>query len=197
MRGRGARRIAGIDEVGRGPLAGPVVAAAVILPKADPDWLAALRDSKQLPAARRDALAPLIRAEAACGIGAASPVEIDRLGIVPATQLAVRRALARLPIQPDALLLDAFPLPDWPGLQDAVIHGDALCSGVAAASIVAKVARDRMMAQHAHRHAGYGFERNRGYGTAEHLDALARLGPSPLHRRSFAPVARLCREDKP
>jgi ribonuclease HII len=197
LRCQGARLVAGIDEVGRGPLAGPVVVGAVVLPDDDPVWLPALRDSKQLSAARRKELAPLIRAGAACGIGAASATEIDALGIVPATRLAMRRALAQLPRLPDALLLDAFPLPDWPGLQDAVIRGDALCSGIAAASIIAKVARDRMMDSFARRHGGYGFERNRGYGTAEHLDALLRLGPCPLHRRSFAPVRRLCTAEQP
>lgn len=195
LRAAGARIVAGIDEVGRGPLAGPVVVAAVVLPEEDPPWLTALRDSKQLSPAAREALARCILSDAAAGIAAATIREIDTLGIVPAVRLAARRALALLPRTPDALLLDAFPLPDWDGLQDAPIGGDALCSAVAAASIVAKVARDRIMAGLAHRFPGYGFERNRGYGTAEHYAALERLGPSPVHRRSFAPVRALSGRD--
>ena len=191
IRAAGARLVAGIDEVGRGPLAGPVVVAAVVLPVEDPPWLGALRDSKRLSPAVRETLAQRVLADAAVGIAAATVREIDTLGIVPAVRLAARRALALLPCMPDALLLDAFPLPDWDGLQDAPIDGDALCSAVAAASIVAKVARDRIMEGLAHRFPGYGFERNRGYGTAEHYAALERLGPSPVHRRSFAPIRAL------
>lgn len=184
----GARVVAGIDEVGRGPLAGPVVAAAVVLPAADPPWLGALRDSKRLTPRQRESIAAAIRRDAAFGVGVASAAEIDALGIVPATRLAVRRALALVAPAADALLLDAFPLPDSPLPQMAVVHGDALCSAVAAASIVAKVARDRIMAGLAVRWPGYGFDHNRGYGTPAHLDALARLGPCPVHRLSFAPL---------
>ena len=190
LRAAGSRLVAGVDEVGRGPLAGPVVAGAVILPDHDPAWLPELRDSKQLSARRRDCLAALICAEAQAGVGVGTVAEIDALGIVPATRLAISRAISALPEPPDTLLLDAFPLPEWPGPQLAVIKGDALCSAVAAASIVAKVARDRMMDGLDACFPAYGFAHNRGYGTAEHLSALNRLGPTPVHRRSFAPVAR-------
>jgi ribonuclease HII len=159
-----------------------------VLPDVDPTWLCDLRDSKQLSTVRRGRLTALICAEAQAAVGVGTVTEIDELGIVPATRLAIRRALAALPEPPDALLLDAFPLPDWSGAQDAIVKADALCSAVAAASIVAKVARDRMMDGLAVCYPAFGFERNRGYGTAEHLAALAQLGPCPVHRRRFAPV---------
>jgi ribonuclease HII len=185
----GFRLIAGIDEVGRGPLAGPVVAAAVILPCRDPDWLGELRDSKQLAPGRREQLARLIRREtAAFGVGAIGARRIDEIGIAPAAREAMRRALARLAVVPEALLLDAFYLDGVPQPQEAIVRGDSRCSAIAAASIVAKVVRDRMLAGLERRYPGYGFARNRGYGTAEHLAALERLGPSPIHRRSFAPL---------
>jgi ribonuclease HII len=185
----GFRLIAGIDEVGRGPLAGPVVAAAVVLPCRDPAWLGELRDSKELTASERELLAGLIRREAlAYGIGAVSAQRIDAIGIAPAAREAMRRALARLAVTPEALLLDAFHLDGVPQPQEAIIRGDSRCSAIAAASIVAKVARDAMMDALDRRFPGYGFARNRGYGTAEHLAALERLGPSPIHRRSFAPL---------
>lgn len=188
-RALGFRLIAGIDEVGRGPLAGPVVAAAVILPPCDPDWLDELRDSKQLAARQRERLAGLIRREAlAYGVGAAGVQRIDAIGIAPAAREAMRRALARLAVTPEALLLDAFYLDGVPQPQEAIVRGDGRCSAIAAASIVAKVARDAMMDALDRRFPGYGFARNRGYGTAEHLAALERLGPSPVHRRSFAPL---------
>jgi len=181
--------VAGIDEVGRGPLAGPVVAAAVILPGRDPNWLGDLRDSKQLAAAQRERLAGLIRCEAvAYGVGAVSAQRIDAIGIAPAAREAMRRALARLSVPPDALLLDAFYLDGVVQPQEAIIRGDGRCSAIAAASIVAKVARDAMMDRLDLRFPGYGFARNRGYGTAEHLAALERLGPCAIHRRSFAPL---------
>ncbi len=181
--------VAGIDEVGRGPLAGPVVAGAVILPPYDPAWLDCLRDSKQLTAVRREVLALFIKAEAlSVGIGVVSAGRIDELGIAPASREAMRLAVAQLLPMPDALLLDAFALPESALPQQAIIRGDASCSAIAAASIVAKVARDRMMEVLDRRHPGYGFCHNRGYGTAEHLEALRRLGPSPIHRYSFAPL---------
>ncbi len=187
---RGCKVVAGVDEVGRGPLAGPVVAAAVILPNTDPAWLHLLRDSKQLPASRREDLAEQIHAGAfAVGIGFVAAGVIDRIGIAPASRAAMRMAIEQLRRPPDALLLDAFRLPEVDLPQEAVIHGDALCSAIAAASIIAKVARDRVMDGFDWRFAGYGFARNRGYGTPQHLAALERLGPSPLHRFSFAPVA--------
>ncbi len=188
-RALGFRLIAGIDEVGRGPLAGPVVAAAVILPPCDPAWLGELRDSKQLSAQQRKRLAELIRREAvASGVGAVSVQRIDAIGIAPAAREAMRRALARLALAPDALLLDAFHLDGVSQPQEAIVRGDSRCSAIAAASIVAKVARDALMDALDRRFPGYGFARNRGYGTAEHLAALERLGPSPIHRRSFAPL---------
>lgn len=187
---RGARRIAGIDEVGRGPLAGPVVAAAVILPPGDDHaWLPALRDSKALTARQREALDRRIRGEApAVAVGVAAATVIDEIGIAAAARLAMRRAVRGFEQPPDVLLIDAFLLPEAGIAQQAVIRGDGSCSAIAAASIVAKVARDRMMDALDRRFPGYGFARNRGYGTAEHLAALACLGPSSIHRRSFAPV---------
>ena len=189
----GYLRVAGVDEVGRGPLAGPVVAAAVVFP---PSFrtrkLPGLRDSKQLTAAARERLAPQVRRFAAgVGIGSASHAEIDALGIVGATVAAMTRAIRELPQSADHLLVDALRL-ECDGLPcRAIIHGDALCSSIAAASIVAKVARDSLMKELDALHPGYGFARHKGYPTAEHLAALERLGPTPLHRRSFAPVRRV------
>jgi len=186
----GCTLVAGIDEVGRGPLAGPVLAAAVILPADDaPAWLACLRDSKQLSAARRETLAYSIRAEAiAWGLGIVDAAQIDAVGIAPAARRAMRAAVRALARPPDALLIDAFFLDGVCVPQEAVIHGDARCSAIAAASIVAKVARDRLMAAYDVQYPGYGFAHNRGYGTAAHLAALAARGPTPIHRRSFAPL---------
>lgn len=184
--------ICGIDEAGRGPLAGPVVAAAVILDRAAvPQGIA---DSKRLSAPRRAALAEQILASAAVGIGIASVEEIDALNILRASDLAMRRATEALAPTPDAALIDGNRVP--PGLPcegRAVVGGDARCLSIAAASIVAKVTRDRLMDDLAARHPGYGWERNRGYGTAEHLAALAVLGVTPQHRRSFAPVHNILR----
>lgn len=184
-------RIAGVDEVGRGPLAGPVVAVAVIMP---PELhIRGVDDSKRLPAARRRELAVQIRAVAlACGVGAASAREIERLNIRAATALAMRRAVAALPLHPDHLLVDGLPVPEL-GLerQTAVVGGDGRIFSIACASIVAKTLRDGLMARLARRHPAYGWERNAGYGTAEHRAALRAHGPSPHHRRSFAPVRAL------
>ena len=184
--------VAGVDEAGRGPLAGPVVAAAVVLPAAGlPAALAgAIDDSKALSAARRAALRPAIAAACAVGIGAASVAEIDALNILQATFLAMRRAIAALPRRPAVVLIDGNRLPPrLPCPGRTVVHGDRLSLSIAAASIVAKVTRDRAMARLAAVHPGYGWERNAGYGTAEHLAALGRLGVTPHHRRSFAPVS--------
>ena len=186
-------RVAGIDEVGRGPLAGPVVAAAVVFtPSFRARSLPGLRDSKQLTAAARERLAPRVhRLAAGVGMGSASPTEIDALGIVEATKTAMARAVRQLAQGADHLLVDALRL-DCDGLPcRAIIHGDALCCSIAAASIVAKVARDRLMQELDARHPGYGFARHKGYPTPGHLAALERLGPAPIHRRSFAPVRRL------
>jgi ribonuclease HII len=185
----GYRVVAGVDEAGRGPLAGPVVAAAVVLdPENGRPWWSEVRDSKQLTARRRERLADVIRAEAAHGIGVASSEEVDALGIVAATRLAMTRAIGALPDKPSYLLLDALKLPDLDVAQRSLIRGDALCPSIAAASIVAKVERDGMMAAFDARWPAYGFARNKGYGTPEHLRALAERGACPIHRRSFAPV---------
>ena len=190
---QGFLRVAGVDEVGRGPLAGPVVAAAVVFPRGfTARRLPGLRDSKQLTAAARERLAPQIRRLAAgVGLGSASPAEIDALGIVGATAAAMTRAVRQLPSGADHLLVDALAL-ECDGLPcRAIVHGDALCCSIAAASIVAKVARDALMDALDAQYPGYGLSRHKGYPTAEHLAALDRLGPTPVHRRSFAPVRRL------
>jgi len=180
-------RFAGIDEVGRGPLAGPVTAAAVIL---DPDAIPqGLRDSKMLTAARREELFAQIIAGAEVGIAFAGPEEIDRLNIRGATLAAMRRALAALPAPPDRALIDGRDVPPMLGIPaQAVVRGDSAYACIAAASIVAKVIRDRAMRIAALHYPEYGFEDNVGYPTRTHLDALARLGPCAIHRMSFAPV---------
>lgn len=179
--------VAGLDEVGRGPLAGPVVAAAVILPQfCDAPWLARVRDSKLLSPARREELARLILRDAiATGLGAASAVDIDRCGIANANRMALTAALAALGLPPDFLLLDATLLREQPFDQMGLIKGDTRCVSIACAAILAKVTRDAMMVRLDARYPGYGFAQHKGYGSAAHLAALARLGPSPIHRRSF------------
>lgn len=189
---RGARRVAGVDEVGMGPLAGPVVAAAVIFP---PETrIRGVDDSKRLDRERREALAREIRARAAgVSIGAADVAEIDRLNVYQAGRLAMQRAVLGLEEAPDHALVDGRSVPGLACAQDRVDQGDAKVFVIAAASIVAKVYRDAWMARLDLQHPGYGLVRHKGYGTPEHLDALRRLGPSPIHRRSFAPVAELDR----
>lgn len=182
--------VCGIDEAGRGPLAGPVITAAVVLDPTRP--LAGLRDSKQLTAARREALAGAIREHAlAWALGRAEPEEIDRLNILQATLLAMRRAFDGLRPAPAAALVDGNARPDLPCHCEAVVRGDATVPAISAASILAKVARDQEMTMLERRFPGYGFARHKGYPTAAHLDALAQLGPCPAHRRSFGPVAAL------
>ena len=178
---------AGVDEVGRGPLAGPVVVAAVILRRP----IAGLADSKQLRAAERVRLSLLIREHAVIAVAAASVEEIARLNILGATLLAMRRAVGRLAMRPALVLVDGNRPPTLDLPVRCVIGGDATVPEISAASIVAKVLRDRLMANLALRHPGYGWERNAGYGTAEHLAALDRLGLNHHHRRGFAPCARL------
>jgi len=188
------RRVVGLDEAGRGPWAGPVVAAAAWLdPAALPAaLLARLDDSKRLsPAARAEifeALAAAPASAARLGVGRAGVGEIDRLNILEASLLAMSRALAGLGIEPDAALVDGNRAPALPCPVKTVVKGDSRSLTIAAASIVAKVTRDRGMAELARRHPGYGWERNQGYGTAEHRAALDRLGVTPEHRRSFRPV---------
>jgi ribonuclease HII len=193
LRAAGHVRIAGLDEVGRGCWAGPVVAAAVVLPTAalaDPALLAGVDDSKQLTAARRAELAARIVALAdAWAVGAAPAHVVDSHGIVEATRLAMQVALLRLPRPADALLIDALRLEGWPCPQTALIRGDARCLSIAAASIVAKVARDRLMTALGRRHPEYGFETHKGYGTATHQRALYTHGPTAQHRRTFRPIA--------
>jgi len=191
--------VAGIDEAGRGPLAGPVVAAAVVFLRAPPEALVALLDdSKRLSAARREAACAALHEAAAGGIlagaiGAASAGEIGRLNILRATHLAMARAVARLPAPPDLALVDGNQPPRLPCPVRCVVGGDGLSLSIAAASILAKVTRDRAMARLDARWPGYGFARHAGYPTAAHREALARLGPSPHHRRGFGPVDNLFR----
>jgi ribonuclease HII len=181
--------IAGVDEAGRGPLAGPVVAAAVILDDRHP--IKGLADSKQLTAKRREKLYDEIRAKAlCCSIAQASVEEIDRLNILQATMLAMQRAVAGLRLKPHKVLVDGNRLPPLDVLAEAIVSGDALVPAISAASILAKVTRDRELAELDQRHPAYGFAQHKGYGTAQHLQALQQHGPLPEHRRSFAPVAR-------
>jgi ribonuclease HII len=191
---RGLSRVAGVDEAGRGPLAGPVVAAAVIL---DPARIpAGLNDSKRLTAPARARLFDAIHATARVGVGQASVAEIDRLNILRASHLAMVRALAALgPV--DHALIDGNLIPrDMPCPAEALVKGDARCLSVAAASIIAKVTRDRIMVDLAQQFPGYGWDANAGYPTQSHREALRNLGVTPYHRRSFAPVHQiLCQEE--
>ena len=187
---QGLDLVAGVDEVGRGPLAGPVVAGAVVLsPSSDFRWLFHVRDSKLLDPPRREELATYIWRDAiAVGVGFVSHTAIDRIGIAESTRQAMLRAIGGLRRRPQHLLIDALRLPACSLPQKGIIDGDATCISIAAASIVAKVARDRYMKGHDGKFSGYGFARNKGYATREHLAALRRLGPCEIHRRSFAPV---------
>jgi ribonuclease HII len=180
----GVRLIAGVDEVGRGPLAGPVVAAAVILLRP----LRGLADSKTLCAEERERLAGLVRGQARIGIGAASVAEIDRINILQASLLAMRRAVLRLGCLPDLALIDGKHAPELPCPVETIVDGDALVPAISAASIVAKVTRDRLMRRLAERYPGYGWETNVGYATSAHREAIWQLGVCCHHRRSFAPV---------
>jgi ribonuclease HII len=182
-----AINVAGVDEAGRGPWAGPVVAAAVILDPQRP--IEGLDDSKALTARRRDALAVLIRARAhAWAIGLAEVGEIDRLNIRRATHLAMQRAVAGLAVAPELVRVDGNDSPVFACISEAVVSGDSLVPAISAASILAKTHRDALMHALDLAHPGYGFARHKGYGTREHAEALQRLGPCPLHRRSFKPV---------
>src|SRR3989338_7890628 len=186
MRRVGFVHVAGCDEVGRGCLAGPVVAAAVIL---SPDrHIAGVSDSKVVPAAERQQLFDqIVRDAVAWAVASADPAEIDRINIHQASLLAMRRALLSLVPLPDLVLVDAFVVPDLPMAQRGVPHGDRRCAAIAAASIVAKVTRDRQMRDLHQLDPRYGFDRHKGYATSDHLEAVARFGYSDLHRRSFRP----------
>ncbi len=184
--------VAGVDEAGRGPLAGPVGAAAVILDDLQP--IAGLNDSKKLTEKRREKLFEEILAKAlCCSIAEASVQEIDTLNILQATLLAMRRAVDGLRLKPVKVLVDGNRLPVLDVRAEAIVQGDALVPAISAASILAKVHRDRLCARLHAQYPQYGFDRHKGYGTAEHLQALAQHGPSPWHRTSFAPVARSLR----
>jgi ribonuclease HII len=187
-RRQGAMRIAGLDEVGRGPLFGPVVAAAVIL--APRCRIEGLTDSKKLSEKKRDEYSILIRANAVAWAVAVVDVEtIDRINIRRASLLAMRLAVEQLALTPDYLLIDGIDTIEWEGQQQAVVQGDSISLSIAAASVLAKVHRDRMLVELDGRFPGYGLASHKGYGCPQHLDALARLGPTPLHRKSFSPVA--------
>ncbi len=192
LQAQGYCHIAGIDEVGRGALAGPVVAGAVIFPQEmDQSCLDGVRDSKQLTPPVRETLAGQIRKAAlAIGIGSVPHSYIDLHGIVRATELAMKLAVKELSPRPNALLIDYMRLPGIDLPQKGVVEGDSLCFSISAASIIAKVARDGMMTELDTVYPGYGFAKHKGYGTREHLECLARLGPCAIHRMSFQPVGR-------
>ncbi len=178
--------VAGVDEAGRGPWAGPVIAAAVILDQSHIP--PGIDDSKKLSKSKRQCLAPLIEKSALTGIGAASVAEIDDRNILAATLLAMERAVAALPRAPAFVLVDGNKCPAWNYASTSIIRGDTISLSIAAASIIAKVARDRIMADLAADHPGYGWETNAGYGTKQHRSALLQKGITPHHRRSFAPI---------
>jgi len=182
--------LAGVDEAGCAPLAGPVVAAAVVLDRSR--FPRGIDDSKALPATTREAIYLKLRKVARIGVGIASVEEIDRLNIFWARMLAMSRAVEALGFEPAMVLVDGNRCPRWERPSHAIVAGDSKCRSIAAASIVAKVTRDRIMFEYSREHPGYGWETNKGYGTPEHHQALGRLGLTPLHRMSFAP----CRQHK-
>ncbi len=194
VRRMGFVRVAGVDEVGRGCLAGPVVAAAVVL---DPDrYIARVCDSKTVTALERERLYErIVRGAIAWAVAGAEPDEIDRFNIHQASLRAMQRAVAGLTPSPDFVLVDAFRIPDLLMAQRAVVHGDSRCTAIAAASIVAKVTRDRLMLELHSRDPRYGFDRHKGYATRDHLDAVSRFGYSEAHRRSFRPPSLFDRMD--
>lgn len=180
--------IVGVDEAGRGPLAGPVVAAAVVLCE---EGIDGLDDSKKLSPKKRAALEEQIKAKCRWAVGLCSVEEIDRINILQATMLAMTRAVEALAIAPSLVMVDGNRLPKWTYRAQAVVGGDALHPCISAASIIAKEHRDRLMVEADREFPGYGWASNKGYGAAIHMEALRRLGPTPLHRRSFAPVAQM------
>lgn len=189
---QGCHLVAGVDEAGRGPLAGPVVAAAVILPpdlSGSEPWLRLVNDSKRLSSLQREkSLEMILRHAVAVGVGQQDPEQIDSLGIVPATIRAMLQAVSALSSPPDHLLMDFVPIKICPWSYQTVVRGDSLSYSIAAASILAKVTRDRLMEQADPVYPGYFFSRNKGYPTVEHLAQLQMLGPCSIHRRTFAPV---------
>lgn len=200
---QGVQLVAGIDEVGRGPLAGPVAAGAVILPTGVRPagarrWLTRVRDSKQLPATAREELAGLIWEHAlAAAVAFVPEVAIDRMGIAEAARQAMLAAVSQLEERPQHLLIDAFRLPACSLPQSTIVGGDATCLSIACASIIAKVARDRLMVSLDGEYPGYGFAANKGYATAQHLLALRELGPCQIHRRSFSPIREMAAGQPP
>ncbi len=194
IRRMGFAHVAGVDEVGRGCLAGPVVAAAVVL---DPGrYVARVCDSKTVTPLERERLYErIIRAAVTWAVAGAEPEEIDRLNIHQASLRAMQRAVVQLVPSPDFVLVDAFRIPDLPMAQRAVVHGDSRCTAIAAASILAKVTRDRLMLELHARDPRYGFDRHKGYATRDHLDAVSRFGYSDVHRRSFRPPSLFDRMD--
>jgi ribonuclease HII len=195
LNARGYRLIAGVDEAGRGALAGPVVAAAVILPQSpDFPWLKSVRDSKEIPPARRESLFELIKQESvAISVGIIAPQTIDVIGILNATKIAMCHAVEQLAYPPDFLLIDFLRLPQVRISQKPIVHGDKLCLSIACASIIAKVTRDRIMVELDQLHPGYGLAHHKGYGTKQHVSCLHQHGPSPIHRHSFTPVREAAR----
>ncbi len=194
LRAQGFTRIAGVDEVGRGPLAGPVCAAAAVLPTKFRHKV--LNDSKQLTERQREEIHAELTSHPdilwCCVL--VEVEEIDRINILQATHVAMRRALEGLACEADAVLIDGLPVPRIPGHQRALVKGDSLSFSIAAASVIAKVTRDRLMRELAMQYPMYGFDQHKGYGTPRHLEALRLHGPCPLHRRSFSPVAQLTLE---
>ena len=193
---RGIQLVAGVDEAGRGPLAGPVVAAAVILPPGltgSELWLQYLDDSKKLSHTRREHAADIVHKHAlAVGVGMVGPEDIDRMGIGDAALAAMLRAVGQLPLEPGHLLLDFIHVRECPYTYDTIVKGDSRSYSIAAASNVAKVTRDRLMVEAEETYPGYHFARHKGYPTKAHFERLNELGPCPIHRRSFAPVAQAC-----
>ena len=190
LQAQGYRHIAGVDEAGRGALAGPVVAAAVILPfPIETDWLGQVRDSKLLSARKRQYLfGHIYKAAVSIGVGIISHEIIDARGIVAATRLAMKKAVEELTTAPQSLLIDYLLLPEVPLPQKGIVHGDLRCLSIACASIIAKVSRDRLMIEMDSIYSGYGLAQHKGYATIEHRTAIMRKGPSLIHRRSFRPI---------
>ena len=184
--------IAGVDEVGRGPLAGPVVSAAVVLPDdlvGDEDWLSVINDSKKLSESKRQMAYEIINRQAvSVAVGITNASTIDSVGILPATISSMFTALRGLEVSPDFVLFDFIPLKDCEYPYRTVVKGDTKSYSISAASIIAKVTRDELMKEADEQYPGYGFSGHKGYGTAKHLDAIKRLGPCEIHRRSFAPI---------